>query len=463
MKKLYVSDFTLAKLSGERKNPLIFREKTAIAASIDAMGVDAIELAPVGKVKEDTIIYKTISANVKNAALCLPVGFSTEDVDIAWECISGAVKPCLQVVLPVSTVQMEYTYHVKAEKMLAKAETLFKAAKEKCGLVEFVAVDATRADEAFLKAICKKAEECGVSAVTIGDEAGILLPDEFAALVKTIKGEISIPFYVHVSDNLNMATATAITAAVAGADGVKSVVVGKNELLADKFAAAVNAKGETLGITTGLEITKLHSDINLLTKKVNSTDAGKPSDGIKLGNDVFLDGDSTIEQVAKAAADLGYALSDEDNGKVFRGLSRVLEKKGSVGTKEFEAVIATYAMQAPTAYLLDNYTTTSSNVTASVARVALLKDDKMLVGVSSGSGPVDAAFSAIEQSIGFHYELDDFQIITVTQGKDSLGSALVKLRSNGKLYSGRGISTDIVGASIRAYINALNKIVYEEE
>ncbi len=463
MKKIYVSDFTLSKLAGERKNPLLFREKTAIASSIDAMGVDAIELAPVEKVKEDTIIYKTISAAVKNAALCLPVGFSEDGVEIAWECICGAVNPCLQVVLPVSTVQMEYTYHVKAAKMLLKAEALFKAAKAKCGNVEFVAVDATRADDDFLKAMCEKAGECGVTAITVGDEAGILLPDEFAALVEKIKAAVSIPVYVHVSDNLNMATATAFAAIKAGADGVKTVVTGNKELRTDKFAFAVTAKGDALGVCTGLEVTKLHSDINSLTKKVNSTEENKESDGKTGGNEIFLDSDSTLEQVAEAAAALGYTLSEEDNGKVYRGLRRVLEKKGSVGTKEFEAVIASYAMQAPSTYHLDNFTTTSSNVTAAVAHVKLLKDNKELVGVSAGDGPVDAAFGAIEQSIGFHYELDDFQILTVTQGKESLGSALVKLRSNGKLYSGRGLSTDIVGASIRAYINALNKIVYEEE
>ena len=104
----------------------------------------------------------------------------------------------------------------------------------------------------------------------------------------------------------------------------------------------------------------------------------------------------------------------------------------------------------------------SGNKTASLAHVTLLLDGQTVSGVSDGDGPIDASFRAIEQAVGCHYELDDFQIQAVTEGKEALGAALVKLRSNGKLYSGNGISTDIVGASIRAYLNALNKIVFEE-
>ena len=97
-----------------------------------------------------------------------------------------------------------------------------------------------------------------------------------------------------------------------------------------------------------------------------------------------------------------------------------------------------------------------------MTQIILKKQDELISGVSSGDGPIDSAFRAIEQIIGHHYELDDFQIKSVTEGREAMGSALVKLRSGGKLYSGNGLSTDIIGASIRAYVAALNKIAYEE-
>ena len=109
------------------------------------------------------------------------------------------------------------------------------------------------------------------------------------------------------------------------------------------------------------------------------------------------------------------------------------------------------------------YVVNSGNTISATAHLKLHKQDKVLEGVSIGDGPIDAAFLAVESITGQHYELDDFQIQAVTEGREAMGQTVVKLRSGGKVYSGRGISTDIVGASIRAYINALNKIVYEEE
>ena len=159
---------------------------------------------------------------------------------------------------------------------------------------------------------------------------------------------------------------------------------------------------------------------------------------------------------------MGYDLSDEDTGKVYEELRRVTAQKDSVGAKELDAIIASTAMQVPSTYHVDNYVCNTGNTTTAMASVTLTREGSRSTGVSTGDGPIDASFRAIEQAIGHHYELDDFQIQAVTEGREALGSALVKLRSGGRLYSGNGLSTDIVGASIRAFINALNKIVYEE-
>ena len=124
-------------------------------------------------------------------------------------------------------------------------------------------------------------------------------------------------------------------------------------------------------------------------------------------------------------------------------------------------MIASAAMQVPSTYHIESYVINSGNIITATANIVLNKDGERLTGISTGDGPINAAFLAIEQIIGHHYELDDFQIQAVTEGHEAVGSAVVKLREGGVLYSGNGISTDIVGASIRAYINALNKIVYK--
>ena len=155
MKKINVADITLKKISEDHAVSLLFREKSAIANCADRLGADRIELPAVKNIREDSIVYKTIAKNVQNAALVIPVGFSAEAVAEAWECIKDAKKPCLQVELPVSTIQMEYAYHVKQAKMLEKIGEMVSAAKELCGDVEFSALDATRADEDFLLAAIK--------------------------------------------------------------------------------------------------------------------------------------------------------------------------------------------------------------------------------------------------------------------------------------------------------------------
>ena len=175
-----------------------------------------------------------------------------------------------------------------------------------------------------------------------------------------------------------------------------------------------------------------------------------------------LDETADISKVIKAVKKLGYDLSDDDNAKVYKEFKRVSEKK-NVGTKEMEAIIATAALQVPATYQLVDFVINSGNIITPTAHITLEKEGNELKGLSSGDGPIAAAFLAVEMVVGHHYELDDFQIQSVTEGSEAVGTALVKLRSNGKLYSGNGISTDIIGASIRAYLNAINKIVYEEK
>ena len=461
MKKIIISDITLKKISEDRAVSLLFREKSAIANCADAIGADVIEIPAVKSPREDKIIYKTIAQNIQNAIFSIPVGFNTDDVAIAWDCIKDAKAPRLQVELPVSTIQMEYTYHVKQAKMLEKIAELIKAAKALCSDVEFSALDATRADEYFIISAVKEAENCGASMITLCDDAGTSTPDDIAKLVSTVKEAVSIPVFVQVSDRINMAVASAFSAIKCGADGLKCAMVGKNALLTGEISDAINICGAQIDAEIKLNNTKIHASIDDMLSSINH-DAYESGKTISDGKKILIDADSTVVQVAQAAAVLGYELSDSDVGNVYKVIKQICDKKGAVGYKEFEAIIASSAMQAPSTYHFETYTTTSSNMSASMSQVTLKCNDEIICGVSNGDGPIDSVFRAIEQCIGHHYELDDYQVQSVTEGKEALGSALVRLRNNGKLYSGNGTSTDIVAASIRAYINALNKIVFEE-
>ena len=460
MKKIIVSDYTLKELCTKDGSQLLFREKLSVALSISRYGADVIELPPVKKAKEDSVVYKTISESVKNSKILIPVGITGESVKIAAECVKSALHPVLQVSLPVSTVQMEYMYRLKGPKMVETIKTLVSMCRSYSEEVEFEALDATRAEIPFLIECIKAAEEEGATSIALSDDSGEMMGDEIGAFVSEVKKETKLPLIIKVSDHLSMGVSDALFALKAGADGVKCSITGGSALSTDDFASALRAKGDKIGVRSSLKFTEIHSDIETLLKSMQKS--VKEEENAILDGAVFLDSSSTQEEVSEAVKALGYDLDGDDEKKVYDAVKRLTEKKSSIGAKELEAVVASSAMQVPATYTLKSYVSTISNMVNAVSNVILEDENGTLSGVATGDGPIDSAFKAIETCIGHHYELDDFQIQAVTEGKEALGSALVRLRSLGRLYSGNGISTDICGASIRAYINALNKIAYEE-
>ncbi|MBQ3573204.1 MAG: hypothetical protein IJA16_01260, partial [Clostridia bacterium] len=317
MRKINTTDITLKKLSEEREISLLFREKSAIASCADSLGADAVELPAVKNLREDTIIYKTIAQNVQNATLSIPVGFDKEGVESAWECIKDALRPRLQVELPVSTIQMEYTYHVKQAVMLEKIAELIKEAKKYCDDVEFSALDATRADEEFLIAAVKEAEKSGAGIITICDNAGVSTPEKIADLVAKVKDAVSVPVYVQVSDRINMGVAAAFASISKGADGIKCAMYGKDILQAGEFSDAISACGMQIGAKLELNNTKIHASIDDMLSNINH-EAYETEKAISDKKKILLDVDSSMAQVTQAAEVLGYELSDSDIGNVYR-------------------------------------------------------------------------------------------------------------------------------------------------
>ena len=457
MKKITISDITL-KAVKERDIELTFREKLAIAESLDASGVDAIELPALTDSKENEVICRTIANSFKNACVKIDAGSTVDSVVSAYECVKGAKKICLQIVMPTSTVQMEYFYHLKASAMQAKIEELIVKAKELSSCVEFVAKDVFRAEKGFVASLAKTAKNAGACCITLCDDNGEAFPEDFASIIKEIKAECDIKVFVQPSDKFKLSSACAIESIKAGADGLKTAIIGdylKTEVVSDIFRAkkfdmdaeisvdATNIKTLSKAILTAAKIEDANAD-DVMDKIVEVI--GKNAD---------------LKDIVVAVKQLGYELSETDLGNVYEEFKKLIANKESIDKKELEAIVASTAMQVPSTYHLINYVVTSSNIIPATANVTLEKDGERFTGVSTGDGPIDAAFHAIEQIVGHHYELDDFQVHAVTKGREAVGSSIIRLRADGKLYPGNGVSTDIVGACLRAYINALNKIVYE--
>ena len=468
MRTIKLMDMTLRETGIIRDSVLSFKEKLEIARVLDRLKVDAIELAPIYGQKADELANKTIASMVATG-VCAAVDISTGNVEETWESIRNARSPRLNLIAPVSPVQMEYTCHKKAPAMLQEIENQIKQCRFYCENVEFTAADASRAEKDFLAEAIEKAVSCGARAVTLCDTAGILFPDEWVSFIDDLN-ELApslknAELYVQVNNNMDMGTACAAFAIRHGAAGVKCTAVPSEYPSLTQIASFIKTRGLELSIAAGIRVTELEratTQLAWMLKPQEKTESPLGNIGIGETPNVSLDQNDSIEEVVKVVRQLGYDLSEEDNARVYEAFRRVAVKKHFVGTKELDVIVASTAMQVPAAYRIENYVINSGNVITATANILLDKNGEKVRGVAVGDGPIDAAFLAIEQIIGHHYELDDFQIQTVTEGRDAMGSALVKLRSGGRIYSGSGISTDIIGASIRAYISALNKIVYEE-
>ncbi|MBR2123538.1 MAG: hypothetical protein IJ930_11535 [Lachnospiraceae bacterium] len=468
MKTVKLIDMTLRESESLKKSGLSFKEKLEIVRVLERLKADVIELPALSGGKADQLSNRTIASMI-SASISAPVDITNGSISETWESIRSAKEPRLNIIAPVSTVQMEYISSKKAPAMLELIREKVSEARSLSETVEFTAADATRAEREFLAEAIRCAINAGASRITLCDTAGIMLPYEFGEFVSNVRADVpemqDLSLYVQISNDISMAAACAMAAVMNGATGVKCTAVPSGYPTLEEMVHIIQVRGNDLDINTGLRTTELARAVDQLKWILEPREEVNASfSNLTLGNgvNICLDSNDEIGEVVKVVRQLGYDLSDEDNAKVYEAFRRVADKKQFVGVKELEAIVASTALQVPSTYRVDSYVINSGNVITSTANILLEKEGEKFRGVSVGDGPIDAAFQAIEQIIGHHYELDDFQIQTVTEGRDAMGSALVKLRADGRVYSGSGISTDIIGASIRAYINALNKIVYEE-
>ena len=465
MNKIKLSDVTMKQVADGFN--LSFKEKIELAKLLDKLGVSVIELEGIQNARIDSLRIKSIAAAVVNSVVAVPVQLAADSPARVWAALQQAKFPRLQVCGAVSAVQMEYLYHKKPEAMKnAIAETV-AACKALCADVEFLADDATRADPAFLAATVKAAVDAGATTVTVCDTAGLMLPAEFAQFIKELYEAVPELKTVHVGvsccNALSMADACAIAAVAEGVTELKAAAYPIDAASIANLAKLLSARGDAFNACASVEMTQL----SRIMDRAHQICQGGKNKGASLAAaqtdaGIYLTAHDDVAAVTKVAEQLGYDLSEDDSMKVYEAFKRIAAKKEQVSSKELDAIIASAALQVPPTYKLDKFVITSGNTISSTAHIKLMKNGEPQEGVAIGDGPIDAAFVAIESITGCHYELDDFQLQSVTEGREAMAQTVVKLRSGGKVYSGKGISTDIIAAGIHAYLSALNKIVYEE-
>ena len=464
MRNLVINDITLC--SGEAAEILSFREKVQAARLLGKMQISQFTLPLMKNQKADALLARTVASVIGDSVLCAHITPDGSDAAEVYASISAAANKKLALALPMSQAQLEFFYHLKPAKAIETVQAGISAARALCDNVEFVTEDALRSDYAILTGCINAAIQAGATTVTLCDPEGYALPGEMIAFINGLKADVpaleNITLGLHCSDACGLALATALEALQAGVSQINVCTYGKQAPNTAAMLAILSQREEKLSVCTGVLYTEAKTcaagAARLFDKKASGKDTAViQAESESLALDASADKHTVLAEIAK----LGYTLSAEDANRVFEEFKSIAQSK-TLGTRELDTIVAAVAMQVPSTYKLITYVINSGNTFSSSAHITVEKGEKTLQAISLGDGPIDAAFKALEQIVGHHYELDDFQIHAVTEGREAVGSALVKLRSGDKLHAGQGISTDIIGASIRAYLDALNKIVYEE-
>ena len=478
-------------------------QKVEIAHQLDRLGVDIIEAGfPISSPGEMASVQR-IASEVRRPVICALAHANNAAVDAAWESLKGAARPRIHVFLSTSEIHMLHQLRKDREEVLGLACDNVARARGYCDDVEFSPMDATRSDPEYVFRLLEAAIDAGATTVNIPDTVGYTTPEEFHSLIRGIvenvrnidKAKIS----VHCHNDLGMAVANSLAAVRAGARQVECTINGIGERAGnaslEEIVMALDTRGDTYATGTNIDTTHLIRASRLVSEHTgfavqpNKAIVGKNAfrhasgihqDGILKERSTYeimdpasvgLAGTSLVlgklsgrHAFRKRLEELGYPLSDEALARAFEGFKELAEKKKEVSDQDLEALIADERRSTAEAYHLDHVQVAcgSGEIPKATVRVSGPQGE-VSQEAATGTGPVDAVYKAIDRIIGVPNKLEEFAIQSITEGIDAIGEVMVRVESGGMTYVGRGASTDIIVASAKAYMNALNRLMANRE
>jgi len=478
------------------------KEKIEMAQQLERMNVDIIEAGFAAASPGDLHSIQEISKNIKHITVTSLARAHKGDIDMAWESLKYAAHPRIHVFLATSPIHMEYKLNMSPEEVLESTEKMVAYAKYLCDDIEFSAEDATRSSVDFLAQVFDKAIRSGATTINIPDTVGYTTPDEYYSFLTSIIEKCpalkTVDISVHCHNDLGLGVANSIAAIKAGATQIECTVNGIGERAGnaalEEIVMALNTRKDYFGVETRIDTKQIVRSSNLLTRitgvKVQPNkaivganafahEAGIHQHGVlnnketyeimtpeSIGldtNKLVLGKHSGRHAFSEKLTQLGYELNQEELDIAFKKFKDLADKKKDVFDKDIDALVSRQKIEVPKIYELEKYVINSGNIITSTATITIRKGDTVIEEVAAGEGPIYASFKAIEKIVGKSLELDDFSLSSVTEGEDALGDAVVRLKENNRVYIGRGLSTDIIEASITAYINAVNKMMFENE
>lgn len=498
MRKIKIFDTTLRDGEQSPGCTMNLAEKLEMASELDKLGVDIIEAGFAICSDDDFNAIKEVSKVVENAKLASLARCNKKDIDKAYEALAEAKHPMLHTFIATSDIHLKYKLEMTREQVLETIKESVSYAKTKFEFIEFSAEDASRSDREFLVQAYSAAIENGATTINVPDTVGYTTPMEMADLIKylkeNVKGIDNVDISVHCHDDLGLGTANSLSAVLAGATQVECTINGIGE-------RAGNASLEeiVMGIKTRKDFYNAYTDINTKRiykiSKLLSTISGMavaPNKAI-VGSNAFaheagihqhgvLKERSTYEIMnvedigipqnkmvlgkhsGKHAfkdriESLGYDIDDKALEDKFIEFKALADKKKIVTDSDIEALLIGSNDAENPIYTLNGFVVNDGNSISSLATVSIMDSNNNIVeGIAKGNGPIDAAFGAIDSITSNKAKLVNYSINAITEGEDALGEVIVKLASDDKTVIGRAVSTDIIEASLKAYVNGLNKL-----
>ena len=499
MDKVIIFDTTLRDGEQAAGGTLNIQEKLGIARQLEQLGIDVIEAGFPISSKGDFEAVRLIAQEIRTPVICALARAHPDDIDRAWEAIKEAEHPRIHVFLPASDIQRVHQLKKSREEILQTSREMVTRAKKYTDNIEFSPMDASRTEPEYIYQILEAVIDAGATTVNIPDTVGYAIPDEFGRLIEGIFQNVPnidrAVVSVHCHNDLGLAVANSLEAVKRGGRQVECTINGIGERAGnaslEEIVMAIKTRRDFFNLTTNINTTQIYKTSRLVSELTGflvqpnkaivganafAHESGIHQDGvIKMpityeimdprtvgipASSLVLGKLSGRHAFKERLAELGYSLSDEDFNRVFSVFKELADKKKVVTDRDIESLIAEEQRTVAETYHLDRIQVSCGDRGIPTASVRLVDPGgQVLADAALGTGPVDAVCKAINRLVDVPNVLTEFSVKSVTEGIDAIGEVLIRIESGGITYTGRGADTDIIVASAKAYINALNRLL----
>ncbi len=499
--KVLIFDTTLRDGEQSPGVALTASDKLEIAQQLERLGVDIIEAGFPLTSPGDLEGVAGVARAVRRPIIAGLAHAHPDAVDAVRDALKEAARPRIHVFLSSSDIHMMHQLRKDRDQVLEMARTNVARARNYCEDVEFSPMDASRSEREYVYTMLQQCIDAGATTVNIPDTVGYAIPEEFEEFIRSIFENVSnihkAVVSVHCHDDLGMAVANSLAAVRAGARQVEVCVNGIGERAGnaslEEVALAIKTRSDFFGLETNINTRELYrtsrlvADLTGMSVQPNKAivggnafrhQSGIHQDGVlKMretyeiidgrdigwptgGAEIVLGKTSGRHGFKARLEELGYELTGEELSRAFLAFKELVDKKHEVDDRDLEALVADKMRTSEEVYHLDFVQVSCGDHATPTATVRLVAPDgSVLADAALGSGPVDAVYQAINRIVKVPNTLTEFTVKSVTEGLDAQGSVIIRIESDGRSYVGRGADTDIIVASAKAYMNALNRLL----